>query len=283
MEDMPENLVILLCISGSIAGGLSPMAPTGIIGVNLAAPLGLRSYTPIFMMAILTFSIHAIIFFFIFGGWKLKKSAPQPRPPFALDTKQVLTLTVISMVIFCVLILKFNLGLTSFTGAAVLLLLGVADQDDAIANVAWGTLLLICGVSMLVNVIAKNGGISLMSEYLAKIMTPRSATSVMNLMAGLLSSVSSASGVVMPTLLPTVQGLMSKFGVSLDAKQMIAAIMIGAHAIAYSPLSTMGGIGMAVASKRTDKQKLFSQLLFSGVGMLILTSALFLLGIYNLF
>ena len=32
-EDLAENLVILLCIAGSIAGGLSELAPTGIIAV----------------------------------------------------------------------------------------------------------------------------------------------------------------------------------------------------------------------------------------------------------
>jgi Na+/H+ antiporter NhaD/arsenite permease-like protein len=282
-EDMPENLVILLCIAGSIAGGLSPVAPTGIIGVNLTSPLGLKSYTPIFMMALLTFSIHAAVFFFLFGGWKLKKRSPKPRPPLVLDKKQICTVVVIAAVIFCVLILRFNLGLTSFLGAAILLLLRAADQDEAIANVAWGTLLLICGVSMLVNVISKTGGIDLMSEYLSRIMTPGSATAVMNLMAGVLSAVSSASGVVMPTLIPTVPGLMSKFGDVVSTEQMIAAIMIGAHAVAYSPLSTMGGIGISMASERSNKQKLFSDLLFAGVGMVIFTSALFRLGIYGLF
>ncbi|MDR1966473.1 MAG: hypothetical protein LBQ36_07165 [Synergistaceae bacterium] len=280
-EDMPEPLVILLCIAGGIAGGMSPIAPTGIIGVNLAAPIGLQSYAPIFIMSILTFSIQALIFFFAFGGWRLKKKQPQKRPLLELDQKQIVTIAVTGVVIFCVLALKYDLGLTSFTGAAILLLLRAEDQRKVVASVAWGTILMICGVSMLVRVIADVGGIDLIAEYLAKIMKPWSAAAIMNLMAGALSSVSSSSGVVMPTLIPAIPGLLSRFGDIVGIEEMVASVVIGAHSVAYSPLSTLGGIGIAMASERVDRQAFFTALLFSGIGMVILTSILFLFRIYN--
>ena len=282
-EDLPETLVILLCIAGSIAGGLSALAPTGIIGHALTLKIGLLSYTPIFIMSLFTFTLHGLIFFFVFGGLKLKKSDPKPRQPMNLDRKQLLTLLVIGIVIFAILGFKFDLGLTAFTGAALLLIFKAADQDEAVANVAWSTLLLICGVSVLVNVIKVSGGIDLMAAFLTKAMNPVSASAIMVLLAGVLSSVSSASGVVMPTLIPTIPGILKELGISSNILIMSAAVIIGAHVVPYSPLSTMGAMGMAAASERSNKQRLFTELLLVAAVMLVFTSLLFFVGVYDIF
>ena len=282
-EDIPENLAILLCIAGSIAGGLSPLAPTGVVGIELGQRIGFEAYTLIFQMALFTFSIHGVLFFFAFGGWRLKKKPPKPRPPLALDTSQRYTLSVIGVVILCVLLLKFDLGLTAFLGAGVLMILGAVDQDEAIANVSWSTLILICGVSVLVNVVKVSGGIDLMAEFLTKIMTPRTAPTIMNTLGGLMSSVSSASGVVMPTLIPTIPGIMAKLGSDANLTQMVAGVIIGAHVVPYSPLSTMGAIGMSASSERSNKDRLFLELLASAFVLLLFTSCLYWLGVYNMF
>lgn len=280
-EDLPENLVILLCIAGSIAGGLSPLAPTGIVGESLTKPVGLASYTPVFAISLIVFSIHAVLIFLAFGGLRLSKGKRKPRPPLDMDRKQWLTIGVISVVIFCVLVLKFNLGLTAFTGAAVLLVCKAANEEKAVANIAWVTLLLICGVSMLVNVINVSGGIDLMADYLTRIMTERTASAIMTVLAGLMSSVSSASGVVMPTLIPTTPGIAENLGGALSPGLLSAAIIIGSHAVTYSPLSTMGAMGMATASDRSNKQKLFAQLLATAMILLALTAAVFFAGLFN--
>jgi di/tricarboxylate transporter len=282
-EDIPENLAILLCIAGSIGGGLSPIAPTGVVGADLGQTVGLESFTPIFIMAFLIFSIHGVLYFFVFGGWKLKKRPPVPRPPFTLDRSQLYTLVVMGMVIACVLLLKFDLGLSAFLGAGILMILGAADTNEAIKNVSWSTLLLICGVSMLVNVVKVSGGLDLTANYLAGVMSARSAPAIMHLLGGLMSTVSSASGVVMPALIPTVPGIIAKLGDGVTVTQLVAGISIGAHVVPYSPLSTMGAIGMAAATDRSDKDKLFVQLMASALFMLCFTTLLAWFGFFNLF
>jgi di/tricarboxylate transporter len=282
-EDIPENLTILLCIAGSIGGGLSPIAPTGVIGINLGRPVGLPSYTPIFMMSLVIYSIHGILYFLALGGWKLKKKPSTSRPPFVLNQGQLYTLIVMAVVIGCVLILKYDLGLSAFLGAAVLLSLGTIDTEKAVKNVSWSTLLLICGVSVLVNVVKVSGGIDLTANYLAKIMTPHAAPAVMHLLGGLMSSVSSASGVVMPSLIPTIPGIIEKLGSDVTVTHLVAGVIIGAHVVPYSPLSTMGAIGMAAATERSNKDKLFVQLMASAFSMLVFTTMLIWFGFFNLF
>jgi hypothetical protein len=85
----------------------------------------------------------------------------------------------------------------------------------------------------------------------------------------------------MPTLIPTIPGLLARFGDAASVEEMVAAVIIGAHSVAYSPLSTLGGIGIAMASERTNKQQFFTTLLAVGVGMVLLTAAFFLLRIYD--
>lgn len=282
-EDIPEGLAMVLGIAGAIAGGMSPLAPTGIIGTNLAATIGVTRYMPIFFICLITYTLETVFFFAVLGGFRLKPTERRPRPPFRLDRNQLLTILVIAAVIVGILFFKLDLGLTAFTGAALLLILKAADEEEAVANIAWATLLLICGVSVLVNAIKVSGGIDLLSALLTKIMTECTASPIINALAGLMSSVSSASGVVMPTLIPTIPGIVRGLRGAVDAQMLVAAVIVGAHSVTYSPLSTMGAIGMAAASEKCDKQKLFAQLMLIAFVSLIFTSTLFYLGVYNIF
>lgn len=282
-EDIPEPLALVLGIAGAIAGGMSPLAPTGIIGTNLAATIGVTRYNPIFFICLISYTLETVFFFVVLGGLKLKSAERKPKPPFKLDRNQILTMIVISIVIAAILIFKLDLGLTSFTGAAVLLILKAADEKEAVASVAWVTLLLICGVSILVNVIQLSGGIDLLASMLTRIMTARTAAPIMNALGGVMSSVSSASGVVMPTLIPTIPGIVDGLNGATTREILTAAVIVGAHSVTYSPLSTMGAIGMSAASENCDKQKLFGQLMLVAFVSLIFTSTLFYAGMYNRF
>lgn len=282
-EGIPEPLALVLGIAGAIAGGMSPLAPTGIIGTNLAANINVTRYTPIFFICLISYTLETVFFFAVMGGFRLKPSERKARPPFRLDRDQMLTMIVITAVITGILIFKLDLGLTAFTGAAVLLILKAADEDEAVASVAWVTLLLICGVSILVNVIRLSGGIDLLASLLTRIMTARTAAPIMNALGGLMSSVSSASGVVMPTLIPTIPGIVEGLNGATTPEILTAAVIVGAHSVTYSPLSTMGAIGMSAASANCDKQKLFGQLMLVAFVSLVFTSTLFYFGIYNRF
>lgn len=284
-EDIPEWFALVIGTAGAIAGGMSPLAPTGIIGTTLAAKIGVTQYLPIFFICLITYTLETIFFFFavIALGLKLKKSTVKPRAPFALNKAQLMTVFVVTAVIIGILLFKLDLGLTSFLGAGVLLILKAADEEKAVASISWVTLLLICGVSMLVNVIQVSGGIDLLASLLSKIMTPRTASPIINALGGLMSTVSSASGVVMPTLIPTIPGITEKLSGTVSPEILTAAVIVGAHSVVYSPLSTMGAIAMSAASEKADKQKMFTQFMLVAFISLLFTSAIFYLGIYNKF
>jgi hypothetical protein len=283
-EDIPEFLTILLCISGCIAGGLSNIAPTGVLGARLAKEAGIDSYTPVWIAAILTFCLQGLIFFVAFGGTKLSRGSVKPVESIVMSGSQLFTFTVFLGVVVAILAFKFDTGLTTFTAAALLLLCGAGDQGKAIARVTWGTLLILSGASIMFYVILSSGGVAMVEEYLSARMTPNNAGFIGALTAGAMSLFSSSTTVVMPTLIPTVPDMIAAAGVrgnSISPMFMTAAIIIGTHSVAYSPVSTMGAIGMTLASGKTDPQKLFTRLFCVAIAMLLLTAVLFLIGFYG--
>ena len=280
-EDIPENLALLMGASGAIAGGFTNLAPTGIVAHTLAAQVGVESFMPIGIRGFLTFFSHGVIFYLLLGGLRLKNHVRDSSQKIVLEKKQLLTLIVIITVIIAILVFKLDIGFAAFTGYAILLLFNVGDQDKAIAGISWGTLFLICGVSILVNVVKVSGGIDAVSKFLTAFMNERSAATIMTVLAGLMSSVSSATGVVMPTLIPTLPGIAAELGAAVSVQTLVTAVVIGSLVVPYSPLSTVGAFLMGAASERSDKHALFTQLLIVAFSLLVLTSCFFWAGVYN--
>lgn len=280
-ENITDLLMATMVILGSIAGGLSPLSPSGIIASTLANEVGSNNYTPVFISVLLTGIIQAAILYLALGGLKLKGNINIKNKPENFNKNQIITLMVIAGVIIGILIFKLDIGLAAFTGAAILLLLGVADQKASIINIPWETLLLVSGVAILVNIVKITGGIDLLATYFSTIMGVVTAAPIMAIIAGLMSAVSSASGVVMPTLIPTTKEIAVQMGSSVTVSSLISGIVVGAHVVTLSPLSTLGALAMASSTDRISKDKLYTQLLALGFGSMVFAAILGLLGLFR--
>jgi di/tricarboxylate transporter len=281
-NELPEFMTILLTISGCIAGGLSSLAPTGILGMELSQKIGVNTYAPVYIASAVAFCLHGLIFFLAFGGSRLTRLQDVTEEPIILNGGQFFTIIVAFGVITAILGFNLDLGLSAFFGSSVLLLCGVVNQEKAIAGVSWGTLLLLCGAGVMFYIVSESGGISALEAYLIGKMSPVTAGAFTSLLAGAMSLVSSSSAVVMPTLIPTVPDIAGDLGGTVGPAFLVAAILIGTHSVAYSPVSTMGAIGVASSSPDSDKQKLFTKLLLVSLVMLLLTSILFLAGLFDM-
>ena len=276
-ENISPLLMATMVIAGANAGGLSPIAPTGIIGVTLAKEQGLDIGMRVFLKQITGQSILAVILYFFLRGHRLKRNKDTLRTPSSFNKKQGITIGVILLVVIGIIFGRWNIGLAAFLGAAILLVLRTANEDEAIASIPWSTLILVCGVGMLVNVCREAGGIELLTELLAAFMNERTVGPVMAFTGGAMSIVSSASGVVMPTLIPTVSRLVIKIGG--DPASIISAIIMGAHVVTNSPLSTLGALAVASAGKEVDKEALFRGLLIFAILGLVYAACIVYIGI----
>jgi di/tricarboxylate transporter len=293
-------LMATMVIAGSNAGGLSPLAPTGIIANTLSAEQGFDIAGAIFTRQILGQTILAAILYLVLKGHRLGRGVEegaQPGPdgaaaaqaaagvagvtpaslPLRLDRAQTTTVLVLLAVVGCIVGLGWDIGLTAFTGSVLLLFLRAADEVEAFRAVPWTTIVLVCGVTVLVKVAEQAGGIALLSDLFTRVMDEGTAAPVMALVGGTLSLVSSASGVVLPTLIPTVPGLVAETGG--DPTRIISAIVMGAHMVTNSPISTLGALAVASAGSGVNREHLFRQLFLVGILGIVYAALIVYLGV----
>ena len=265
----------VMLINGANAGTFSPFSPTGIIANGLIAKLGLamEPWTQVFLPSLLAQSFIALGCYAVlitrmrrqqmamhFSADEITKSSE----PF--DRRQIMTILTIGLFVSGIIFLKFDIGFWAVTLAAGLMLCNAADGKAAMSTVPWSVIMMVCGVSMFINVMAKTGGLELFTTLLAQISNPANVTGMLALVAGVVSSYSSSSGVIMPAFIPIVPGLIEKIGAGSPVA-LVASINVGSHVVDVSPLSTLGALCLAQAAKYEDKTKLFRQLLVFGLSM----------------
>ena len=185
-----------------------------------------------------------------------------------------------------VIAFKFNVGLTCFAISGFLLVCHVANEKQCLRAIPWGVLIMVSGVSALMNIVILTGGITTLTKALSQLMNPHIAPAVMAATAGIMSLFSSGLGVVFPTLLPTVVGIGQTVGV--NPLELASMVVIGGTITGISPISTTGGLIMATlmaedsSDKRDEEMKLFMELTFWALGILVVLTVVSGIGFYNL-
>lgn len=281
-EDIDDLLMILMVGCGSLGGSMSMLSSSGLVAKGLMADIGLENYTPVFIAMAITALAAGLISYFVMKGYQLEDRpvhANSKQEP--ITGRQKLTVLVIIVVLVCIGAAKMDVGLTALAGTAVLLILGVSDEKEVIKSCPWNTLIMVGGVSVLVNIVNQAGGITTLSNFLTAIMNERTAAPFMCAMGALLSSVSSAVSVTMPTLIPTIPGIVETLGADVSPTVLSSAVVVGAMMVTFSPMSTLGGLAIASANPKTDKIKLFSRLLIIAIGFTVFAMLLALAGVYG--
>ena len=301
---MPAFLMTLLVVGAANGAAFSPFAPTGIISNGLIAKMApqLPSVEESWTLHGLAWKIHFnstfcqgiinIGGFLVMGGWawitkqqgqtiNIDELAPKPEP---FTLKQWYTLTAIVLLIIFVIApglpglkdfvpggimpLIANVGSIAFMLAGILMLLNAGDSKAAVKAMPWGVIMMVCGVTVLIEVMDRSGGLNAMVKMIGAMSGPTSVNFWLGLWTGIISAYSSSSGVVMPMFLPLVPGL-AKEVPRADVIAMISSINVGSHLVDTSPLSTLGALCIACAGEHEDKARLFRKLLIWGLSMAI--------------
>ena len=299
---MPAFLMTLVVVGAANGAAFSPFAPTGIISNGLIAKMApqLPEITKQMSLDALAWKIHFnsevaqgvvnIGGFFLLGGWAwiqkqrgatidIDELAPKPEP---FTKPQWLTLGMVALLILLVVLpglpgmkavfpktvlnMLSNVGSVAFILSCVLMLTGSGDSKAAVKVMPWGVIMMVCGVTVLIEVMDKSGGLNALVKIIGAISNPVTVNAWLGLITGVISAYSSSSGVVMPMFLPMVPGLIKEIGGG-NPVALISSINIGAHLVDSSPLSTLGALCIACAGDHEDKAKLFRNLLIWGLSM----------------
>jgi len=276
---IPAFLMAIMVGNGAQSGGLSPFAPTGIIVNGLMDKIGLAGYewrtywTNLVAHAALAFAGYLLL-----GGWKLFRSEfastseTVPESP-AFDAKNWITIFVLLSMMAVVLLLEANIGMAAFAGAAVLAALRVADHDQAIRRMPWAPILMVSGVTVLIALLEKTGGLDLFTGLLAQTATRDTVTGAVAFVVAIISVYSSTSGVVLPAFLPTIPGLVARLGGG-DPLSIATSMNVGAHLVDMSPLSTTGAMCLAGITDPAEVRPTYNKLLAWGLSMTVVGSLL---------
>lgn len=298
---MPAFLMTLLVVGACNGAAFSPFAPTGIISNGIIAKCAPELGIPADYLNTLAWKIHFnstiaqgfvnIGGFFVMGGLKwireqkgaaldIDELAPKPEP---FNAAQKTTLLMVAILIILVVVpglpgmkgvfpkaitnMLSNVGSISFVLSIVLMLTGYGDSKAAVKVMPWSVIMMVCGVSVLIDVMDKAGGLNFLVEVMASVAGPTTICFWTAFVPAVISAYSSSSGVVMPMFLPMTPGLVELTGG--DPVSIISAIDVGSHLVDTSPLSTLGALCIASAGEEEDKGVLFRKLLIWGLSMSI--------------
>jgi di/tricarboxylate transporter len=271
---IPPFLMTIMVAHGCIAGALSPIAPTGIIANNTMARIGMPGFAyQSYGYNLVANTLAAFAGYLAFGGWRLfgqihadTHVKPEANP--TMTMKHWITLATIAMLVIGVIGFRMHVGMGAFGAAVILTLAKVTDEKPAILAIPWSVIMMVSGVTVLTTLVEKTGGIDLLTSGIALSATHRSIPSLVAFVAGLVSVFSSTAGVVLPTFLPLVPGLVAKVGGS-SPLAIASSILIGGHLVDVSPLSTVGALCVASAPVTADRRRLFKQVLAWGLSMTV--------------
>ena len=300
---MPAFLMTLLVVGACNGAAFSPFAPTGIISNGIIAKCAPELGIPADYLNTLAWKIHFnstiaqgfvnIGGFFVMGGLKwlreqkgaaldIDELAPKPEP---FNAAQTTTLLLVAILIILVVVpglpgvkgtlpktitnMLSNVGSISFVLSIVLMLTGYGDSKAAVKVMPWSVIMMVCGVSVLIDVMDKAGGLNFLVEVMASVAGPTTICFWTAFVPAVISAYSSSSGVVMPMFLPMTPGLVELTGG--DPVSIISAIDVGSHLVDTSPLSTLGALCIASAGEEEDKGVLFRKLLIWGLSMSIVS------------
>jgi di/tricarboxylate transporter len=185
-----------------------------------------------------------------------------------LERAHWLTLAVIAALVGGVIFARVQIGMAAFAGVVVLSLLRASDEDEAIRRVPWGTIVMVCGVTVLIALLERTSGLELFTGLLARVAGPSTVIPLVAVMVGLISAYSSTSGVVLPAFLPLVPGLVAKLGLA-SGLGLAETMNIAGHLVDVSPLSTIGALCIASIPAGDASRLLFNQLLAWGLSMMV--------------
>lgn len=280
---IPPLLMALVVGNGAQAGAMSPLAPNGIVGNSVLAKMGVTGMEmTVWMNMLIVHIVVAAAAYVLYGGlklWKIKDNekaktlAAMTVEPF--NYQQISTLCAIGILIISVLVFKLDIGFMSFLLGSILILMKAGNEKAAFKTMPWGAIMLVTGVSVMVELMKNIGGMDLFAQIMSNFSTPFTATLVVGFFAALVSAYASTSGVIMPAFLPMAPLLLTQIGAPATAlPALISTIIVAGHLTDMSPLSTTGAVFISGAPDHIERKPLYKGMTIWGFSMSVVGAVL---------
>lgn len=204
------------------------------------------------------------------GGTTTTRTTTEATEVVALNGQRVVTLTGLLVLVVGALVFDIDVGLLALSIATVICVIFPQDTKSGVAQVAWPTVLLICGVVTYVGLMERIGTIDMLGDSVADIGVPLLAAFLICLIGGAVSAFASTTGILGALIPLAVPFLLTG---QIGAVGMIIALAISSSVVDSSPFSTSGAL--TVASTPEDvRDRVFRGLMVWGLSMIIVAPIL---------
>jgi len=269
-----------MVVHGAQGGGFSPISIYGAIVNGIVADEGLAG-DPVFLFlaSLVVNLVIAAVLFVVLGGLKLPRHAAEPvgddedasedTAARHLTPVRIATLAALAALVVAVLGFDLDAGLTAISLAVLLSVFWPKTSKEAVAQISWPTVLLICGVITYVGVLQEMGTIDYAGNSVSDIGVPLLGALLICYIGAIVSAFASSVG-IMGALIPLAVPFLAQGQVG--AVGMIAALAISATVVDVSPFSTNGALVLA-AARDIDRDRFFRQLMVYGGIMVVVVPA----------
>lgn len=295
-----------ICLMGCHAGSYSPFSTHGITARSIIETMNEGAWAEYafsanwkyFFTSVVVYLVIVAIFYVVFKNYKIQKmeGIQPPQPLTDIQKKSLFMIAALIVLMIGPFILTKFIDNSTFKrvttfaditplaiiGSFVNMLLGLGDEKEVLKNrIPWGTITMIFGMAMFVNLASQLGVL----DYVGSLLTSLPAfliTPLFLITAGTLSLFSSSLSVVYPTLLPLAGSLVIANG--MNPISVFAAVVIGSATTAMSPLSMGGGqILAATPEECCDNSVMFTKMFLMALVCMALLAVQAFLGLFGIF
>jgi len=272
-------MIGLMVVHGSAAGNFSPINALSAIVRQALTRNGLEMSSSALFLGNLAYNVAlGAIIYVIFGGlrlggWEAKNPPPdsetlsehaEPRRE-RLSCDQVCALGAILAVAVAAFVFGLNIGFVAFAAAAALHLIFPASSGEAEKKIAWGVVLLVCGIVTYVAALQRYGTVDAVGHGIAGLGTPL-VTGLLLCIVGAVTSAFASSAGILGAMVPLAVPIMARGDIGTTG--LVVALAISATVVDATPFSTVGALVVANAEDE-ERQMIYRGLLLWGAVMVV--------------
>lgn len=272
-----RRMIGLMVVHGAACGNFSPLNVLSAIVTQAVTRSGLQMSALALFLGNLVYNVAlAVVIFLVFGGlrlsWRTEKVAlPAPADELAespaqpLSSDQLCTLLVMLAVAVAAFGFGLNIGFVAFAAAVALHLMFPASSGKAEQKIAWGVVLLVCGIVTYVTALQRYGTVEAVGRGIAGLSSPL-LTGLLLCVVGAVTSAFASSAGILGALIPLAVPLMARGEISPTG--LGVALALSATVVDATPFSTVGALVVANAED-DERAQVYRGLLLWGAVMVV--------------
>ncbi len=188
---------------------------------------------------------------------------PASRPAVRVD--QVCTLLALLAVAVGALVFGLSIGFLALAAATLLQLVFPSSSAGADKKIAWGVVLLVCGIVTYVAALQRYGTVQAVGDGIAGMSTPLMSALLICILGAVTSAFASSAG-ILAALIPLAVPFMAQGSVSTTG--VVVALALSATVVDATPFSTVGALVVANAEDE-ERPRVYRGLLWWGAAMVL--------------